>query len=186
MRSVTKVAIISACATFLTGLVVAVLAMPFVQARLEKATSARMREVEKASSAQMRQQSNIPEIMGTKWSTEWYNADGTKHASDEVTFSKWTKNSQFEGYGEVTYGGIQYKYSITGEVAPSRIVVLTYKAERFPTEANIGTACLELSQDAKELNGYWAGRTTLTQKGQKTYIVRSGKVKMKEIRHWNP
>ena len=142
--------------------------------------------VEKLWSSRMRQQSSIPEITGTKWSAEWNYEDGTKYASDVVTFSRWLKNNQFEGYGEVTIGNNLYKYPIVGEVAPSRIVVLTYKAEKFPQQANIGTATLELSSSAQELNGYWAGRASLMQNGQKVYAVRSGKVKMRKIRDSSP
>src|ERR1700730_11358378 len=79
---------------------------------------------------------NIPEIMDTKWGAEWRFDDGSMYVSDKVTFKKWTKKSQFEGFGEATYDNKEYKYPIEGEVSPRGIVVLKYKAEKYPTEAN--------------------------------------------------
>ena len=138
--------------------------------------------LEKAASFWVRSRNNIPEIMKTRWSAEWLRDDGTLFVKDVVTFSKWTRKAQFEGYGEVTHDGTQYKYSIVGEVSPSRIVVLTYKAERYPTEASFGMACMELSENVKELDGYWAGRTSLLQDGKRVYAVRVGLVRMRAIK----
>src|SRR5713226_3268504 len=111
--------------------------------------------LEKGLSYWRRRESGIPDIMGTKWKAEWKYEDGTLLPSDTVTFSNWTKNNLFEGFGEITYGKL-YKYLITGEVSP-RVVVMTYKAEGYPKEANIGTACLLLSTDGQDLRGTWVG-----------------------------
>ena len=159
MKAVIIAALIGAAAT----IVAAILGMPVVNDWL---------------SSRMRQRSNIPEIMGTKWSAEWGYEDGRPPLNDIVTFSKWTKNNQFEGFGEITHQGKQYRYSITGEVSPSRVVVLTYKAERYPTEANIGTACLQLSDNAEEFTGTWIGFAATT--------LRGGRLTMRRIRKFNP
>jgi hypothetical protein len=120
------------------------------------------------------------DIMG-RWSADWRYEDGTVYASDEVTLTRWLSNTQFEGYGEVIHHDKKYKYSITGEVSGRGVVVLVYKAERFPTEASIGTACLELGDSATDMNGYWSGRASALQNGKKIYIVRGGAVQMRKI-----
>ncbi len=139
--------------------------------------------VENFFSRRERQRQNIPEIMKTKWETEWYFEDKSLYVKDIVTFSNWKKGNQFEGYGEVTHEGKLYKYSLEGEVSPNRIVVFTYKAEKFPSQANIGTACVDLSSSAEELEGIWAGRVTKTlPDGQHVHLIRSGAVKMRRIK----
>src|SRR5713226_9138898 len=80
--------------------------------------------VETWLSARMRHQNNIPEIMGTKWRAEWQYDDGSPPLKDDiVTFSKWTKDNLFAGYGEITINNNQYRYSITGEVSPERVIL---------------------------------------------------------------
>jgi hypothetical protein len=138
--------------------------------------------IEKIGSVWMRNRYGILEIMGTKWAAEWVYDDGKPFVKDRVTFTKWTKKSQFEGYGEVTWGEKEYKYSITGEVSRNGIVVITYKAENYPTEANIGMACMELSNSATNLTGYWGGRDSLMVGGKKVYTVRGGSVTMQKIK----
>lgn len=143
--------------------------------------------VENRKSSRTRLRSNIPEIVASRWGAVWKFQDGTEYAKDTITFSNWTKNSQFEGYGEVTHGAKQYKYTIAGEVSPARIVVLTYKAERFPTEANIGIACLELSVGADHLHGTWAGLIGKKQAdGTSIPGVHAGTVMMEKIKDLKP
>ncbi len=122
------------------------------------------------------------DIMETKWSADWFYEDGTLYVSDEVAFSRWITNTQFEGYGVVTYPDHdkQYTYSITGEVSRTGVVVLVFKAERFPTEANIGTACLQLSINAQTLTGSWTGFATMKLRdGNEVAKLRGGAVTMK-------
>lgn len=121
------------------------------------------------------------DILGA-WSANWYR-EGKKTLSDKVTFSSWINSTQFEGYGEIKYPNKEYKYSIAGEVSRTgRIVVLVYKAERFPTEANIGTACLQLSISAEELEGTWTGFVSDPQPdGTKQPKLMTGKITMKKI-----
>lgn len=124
-------------------------------------------------------------IIPTRWKAEWKFDDGSVYASDRVTFERWTEEGkgQFEGYGEVTYGDKEYKYPFAGEVSfGTRIVVLTYRAEKYPQEGNIGVACLELSNSATEMDGYWAGRAHIEANGRKIYTVRTGVVSMKKIK----
>ena len=138
-------------------------------------------------SSRIRQRASVPEIMRTVWQAEWHLEDGSLYAKDTVTFEKWTKNSQFEGYGDVTYGSKQYRYSISGEVSPARVVVLTYKAQRFPTESNIGMACLQLSTNAEGLSGTWAGLLSAKESDpSEAARIRGGKVSMTRIRDLNP
>lgn len=142
---------------------------------------------EQRRSKEVRIASGVPEIMRTKWDAEWNFQDGTPYTKEVVTFEKWTKNSQFEGYGEVIHDGKQYKYSIRGDVSPKGIVALTYKAERFPTEANIGTACLQLSTSAGRLDGFWSGLVGAKgANGKERSELRNGTVIMKKIKDLSP
>jgi uncharacterized protein len=120
------------------------------------------------------------DIMG-RWQAAWHFEDGTIFANDEVTLTRWLNDTRFEGYGEVIHHDKKYKYSISGEVSRARVVVLIYKAERFPTEASIGTACLELGDSATDMNGYWSGRASSLQNDKKIYTVRGGKVQMRKM-----
>jgi hypothetical protein len=136
--------------------------------------------IESLISAWSRKRANIPEIMASQWKAEWQYDDGGPAVADIVTFESWTKNSKFKGHGEVTHGDKIYRYSITGEVSPTRLVVLTYKAEKFPTEANFGTAAMLLSGDPRELTGSWSGLEYVT--ATQAYRIRGGKLTMKRVR----
>jgi hypothetical protein len=139
-------------------------------------------------SRRIRRQINIPDIMQTKWAAKWCYEDGSEYVEDNITFDKWTKDSHFVGYGEqVTQNKKYYKYPVEGEVSPIGIVVLTYKAEDFPTHSNIGIACLQLSGGAEELNGTWAGLATkILENGEKERKLWSGPVTMSKIKDLNP
>lgn len=128
----------------------------------------------------------VVNIVGTRWKAEWLFDDGKVYVSDKVTFERWTGQGQFEGYGEATFGDTEYKYPFSGEVSfGTRIVVLTYRAENYPEEGNIGVACMEFSNSARELTGYWAGRAHRVENGTKSYTVRTGKIEMKKIKDLN-
>jgi uncharacterized protein len=122
------------------------------------------------------------DIMNTEWAADWRFDEVTPFVQDRVFFTKWTGNNQFDGFGKVLWDTREYKYSITGEVSRNGIVVLTYKAENYPTEANIGMACMELSSNAEQLIGYWSGRHSIEVGGKKVYTVRSGPVTMQKVR----
>ena len=126
-----------------------------------------------------RSRKNIPQIMKTVWSAQWFYEDGSLYVKDRITFKKWKKNNEFTGYGEMEKGKKVYKYPIKGTVAPNGIVVLYYEAEEFPAQGNIGMACLELSINALELVGSWAGRCSKKlDDGNWVNLIRGGKVKM--------
>jgi len=116
----------------------------------------------------------IYDITKTTWDADWYFEDGSLYVSDHVTFEKWIGRNQFSGFGKVRYNDTLYTYSIKGEISPKGIVVLTYKAQRYPTEAPIGMACLQLSDNAENLEGYWSG---LAQ-----HEIKYGAVKMHKFR----
>jgi len=129
-----------------------------------------------------RDKKNIPQIMGTIWSAQWFYEDKSLYVQDTVKFEKWEKNIEFSGYGEMMSGNNLYKYPIKGTVAPSGIVVLSYEAQHFPTEGNIGVACLELSNGTHELRGLWAGRCSKKlDDGNWVNLIRGGKVEMKRL-----
>lgn len=136
--------------------------------------------IESKKSAEVRKASGIsPDIMGTTWQAEWNFEDGKPYTKEFVTFEKWTKDFQFQGFGEVVHDGKQYKYAMTGLVSPTRIVALTWTAEGFPTKgANIGTACLALSPNSAKLEGNWVG---LAQIGGKLELC-TGSVTMNKVR----
>ena len=62
------------------------------------------------------------------------------------------------------------------------MVALKYWAEDFPTEANVGTACLQLSNDARQLDGFWSGfGAPKGPDGERVPRIVNGKVKMLRI-----
>ena len=170
------VAVIVAIVSVTTGVVATALVQPKVQALRQEEASSRMRR-----------ESNVAELMGTKWAADWYFDDDKKRVMhDTVTFSNWTKDNLFVGFGEITYPNKQYRYSITGEVSPVRVIILTYKAEQYPTETNIGTVCLQLSGNAEDLAGTWIGlEGTKQPDGTEMPKLHGGKVKMHRIRNAN-
>jgi hypothetical protein len=127
------------------------------------------------TSARLRKELRIPAIINTQWNAKWLDEDGRPLPDDTVTFAKkWTKNNLLEGKGAINYPSKTYNYNITGEMAPERVLLLSYKAEDYPTEAHIGTVCLRLSGDGRELAGYWIGFN-----GNQ---LQSGKVSMHRVR----
>jgi hypothetical protein len=168
MDPTVSAAIISSVGAFVGGIIVAIIArMP----------------VQSYSSRKVRQRMNVPEIMKTKWQADWYYEDGNIFVSDTVTFEKWERGPRFSGYGEVVHDEKQFKYSIEGEISPGRTLILSYKAEKFPSQANIGTACLELSSGADKLEGLWAGTASKKQPdGTTIHTIRGGRLKMHLIK----
>jgi hypothetical protein len=153
----------------LSGIIITAIVGPIVKAWTENRNSAKKRNANLS----------LPDIMGTTWEAEWNFQDGTPYTKESVTFEKWTKDFEFQGYGFVVHDGKQYKYSITGVVSPARVVALTWTAEGFPTKgANLGTACLQLSPGSKKLDGNWVG---LAQADDKLGLY-TGDVKMNKIR----
>jgi hypothetical protein len=121
-------------------------------------------------------------IIATEWDATWEYDDGSPPLRDKVTFTEWSKDNFFDGYGIIQYPKRPYKYSIKGEVSQNRVVLLTYKAQDYPTEANIGSACLLLSSDAQDLGGTWTGLQGKKEAdGTEILQLRSGKVTMHRV-----
>lgn len=112
-----------------------------------------------------RVQQDIPNIIGS-WECQWY--DDAKESNepkvvDTVEIQKWTTNGQFLARGFQPQ--FHLSYPVTGEIDPSRVVTLIYKAARYPYEPNRGIACLQLSRDGETMEGYWFGRRSSGQLG---------------------
>lgn len=116
-------------------------------------------------SNQFRIQQDIPNIMG-KWQCQWF--DDAKETDepkivDTVEIQKWITDGQFLARGfQPQY---HLSYPLMGEIDPSRVVTLIYKAARYPYEPNRGIACLQLSRDGETMEGYWFGRRSTGQLG---------------------
>lgn len=116
--------------------------------------------IPKFASSKFRSNHKIIDITGY-WSCKWFYDDRKEPLEDEIEIVKWTKNSKFEGFGhqkkEIDGQTRVFNYPVSGEVSPSRIVVLTYKADKYPTQGNIGTASLHLDISGEKMSGYWCG-----------------------------
>ncbi len=109
-------------------------------------------------SSQFRVQNDIPNIIGS-WHCQWF--DDTKEqdkpkVEDTMEIQRWTTNGEFIARG--LQPQFHLSYPIVGEIDPSRVVTLVYKAARYPYEPNRGIVCLQLSRDGKTMEGYWYGR----------------------------
>jgi len=121
-------------------------------------------------------------LVPSKWQTEWFREDGSLYVNDTVTFGIWTESHRFEGFGEAQHTRKTYKYTLAGEVSRNGVVALMYWAEGFPTEGNVGTACLHLSVDARQLDGFWSGfGSTKDGDGNRVGRIVHGRVLMRRI-----
>src|SRR5262249_22244188 len=100
----------------------------------------------------------IPDILG-QWKCKWYDDDlpeDEARVEDQLEIDRWLAE------GEFAARGIQKQrrlvYPLVGEIDPSRIVTLTYKAARYPYEPNRGVIVLELARDGQTMQGRWYGR----------------------------
>jgi hypothetical protein len=139
------------------------------------------------SSSILRKQQNIPNIMGSTWKATWYEDNDKVYVEDRIEFNKWTKQNKFVGSGDMTENldgkPDRFIYPIEGEITAARKVVLIYRAEKFPTESLIGTACMELNESASELKGWWVGQRKIkNDKGETEWKLLPGKVKMVLLR----
>jgi|SRR5947209_7730301 len=110
-------------------------------------------------SRRFRTRYDIPDIIG-KWRCEWFDDDrpeceGPK-VEDTVEIQKWTSNGEFLARGYQPQ--FQLSYPLIGDVDPSRIVTLVYKAARYPYEPNRGVVCMQVSRDGMTMEGRWFGR----------------------------
>ena len=136
----------------------------------------------KVASLFFRHSKNIPDMKGTRWYCKWIYEDGRTPIEDEIEILKWTKKSNFKGSGHQTRERV-FDYPITGEVSPSRVVVLIYKADKYPEQANIGTASLQLDIRGENMNGYWCGLgSKKMDDGSTIYTLHHGQVKCTKLR----
>jgi len=105
-----------------------------------------------------RVQHDIPNILG-KWRCQWFDdaleSDKPK-VEDTVDIQKWISGGEFTARGYQPQFNLSYP--IVGDVDPSRIVTLVYKAARYPYEPNRGVICMQLSRDGTTMEGRWFGR----------------------------
>jgi hypothetical protein len=116
-------------------------------------------------SRRFREQQDIPNIIG-KWQCQWF--DDAKESNepkivDTIEIQKWLEDGQFLARGFQPQ--FHLSYPLMGEIDPSRVVTLIYKAARYPYEPNRGIACLQLSRDGETMEGYWFGRRSTGQLG---------------------
>jgi len=140
---------------------------------------------DKLTSSLFRSRKNIPEIMSARYKAVWNYSSGTRApVNDTITLEAWTKNNQFKGFGDAEHGTTRYKYTMAGEVTPTRVLVFTYRAEDPTKQSNIGTATLMLPNDPDRgvFNGVWNGLEALDKGGATVYELVGGTVTMQNIR----
>ena len=116
-------------------------------------------------SKRFRTENNVADVLG-KWRCKWFDdaqSQGQPKVEDTVEIQKWTTEGQFLAIGHQPQ--FHLSYPIMGEIDPSRVVTLVYKAARYPFEPNRGVAVLEVSRDGKTMDGRWYGRRSSTQLG---------------------
>jgi len=109
-------------------------------------------------SRRFRAQHDIPNVVG-EWRCQWFDDAqdlGEPKVEDTVQIQKWTTNGGFIARGHQPQFNLTYP--IMGEVDASRVVILVYKAARYPYEPNRGVVCMQLSRDGKTMEGRWFGR----------------------------
>jgi hypothetical protein len=100
----------------------------------------------------------VPDILGT-WHCQWFDDDGDPDKpkiQDTVEIQKWILDGEFAAVGHQPE--FHLSYPITGEIDPSRVVTLEYRAAKYPYEPNRGVVCMILSRDSQNMEGKWFGR----------------------------
>jgi hypothetical protein len=109
-------------------------------------------------SRKFRAQHDIPNIIGG-WRCQWFDdasdPDRPK-IEDTVDIQKWAANGEFLARGYQPQ--FHLSYPMMGDIDPSRVVTLVYKAGRYPYEPNRGVICMQLSRDGTTMEGRWFGR----------------------------
>ncbi|MCH8153569.1 MAG: hypothetical protein IH830_14510 [Planctomycetes bacterium] len=108
-------------------------------------------------SAWYRHRHDIPDIVG-KWRCEWFDGDAKTEprVQDTLEITGWTREGEFTARGHQPQHHLVYP--LVGEIDPSRVVTLTYRAARYPYEPNRGVVCMQLSRDGQRMEGQWFGR----------------------------
>jgi hypothetical protein len=125
-------------------------------------------------SRRFRARHSIPDIRGM-WRCQWFDdASGSNEPKieDTVQIQQWTTEGQFLARG--FQPEFHLAYPIMGEIDPSRVVTLAYKAARYPYEPNRGVVCIQLARDGKTMEGHWFGRRFSNQLG-------GGKVRFERV-----
>jgi hypothetical protein len=109
-------------------------------------------------SRNFRKKHALPNILG-KWHCQWFDdqfeADSPK-IEDTMEIKTWLRDGEFEAVGHQPQ--FLLSYPITGEIDPSRVITLEYRAEKYPYEPNRGVVCMVLSRDGETMEGKWYGR----------------------------
>lgn len=116
-------------------------------------------------SKRFRATNKIPDLIG-QWKCKWFDDAQTQDqpkVEDTIEILKWTTDGQFLAVGHQPQ--FHLSYPIVGEIDPSRVVTLAYRAARYPFEPNRGVACMELSRDGQTMEGHWYGRRHSSQLG---------------------
>ena len=105
-----------------------------------------------------RQNYQLPDILG-QWKCQWFDDEKTQDeplVEDVLEIDRWTADGEFVASGVQEQRNLVYP--LVGEIDPSRIVTLTYKAAHYPYEPNRGIVLLELSRDGGTMQGRWFGK----------------------------
>jgi hypothetical protein len=100
----------------------------------------------------------IPDILG-KWQCQWFDDEGDPlkpKIQDVVEIQKWIREGEFAAIGHQPE--FHLTYPISGEIDPSRVITLEYRAAKYPYEPNRGVVCMILSRDGETMDGKWFGR----------------------------
>lgn len=114
--------------------------------------------LQRRGSYHYRQRFGIPDIIG-EWRCQWFDDSASSEepkVEDRLIVQKWTYRSRFIAIGQQPQFNLEYP--LEGEIDPSRIVTLTYKAARYPFEPNRGIVCLEIARNGRTMAGHWYGR----------------------------
>ena len=111
-----------------------------------------------AKSRTFRKEFGLPNILGA-WHCRWFDDEGDPtipKVEDTLEIQKWVRNGEFSAIGHQPQ--FHLNYPVSGEIDPSRIVTLEYRAAKYPYETNRGVVCLVLARDGQKMEGKWFGR----------------------------
>jgi hypothetical protein len=107
----------------------------------------------------------VPSIWKAKWT-----ATGGRLIEDRMQIHTWIGENEFRGHGFSEHGTMIYNYSFNGHIEPVGVILLEYRAERYPVAGakNVGVATLEI-KDENTLVGFWAGYKDARQPEQREH-----------------
>lgn len=101
------------------------------------------------------------ELVPSLWKAKWTVAD-REPIAETLQIDTWIGENEFEGFGFSDHGTetepVTYNYTFNGSIEPTGIIVLEYRAERYPVKdgKNVGIAILEIKND-RRLEGFYSG-----------------------------